>query len=206
MSKKNLLILSRDHSPKVIDCAEKYGFDCETQTTHDWRAHFIAHAKKQSAVLANPGALLEAAIQSTLIINGPNLNLLGVRETNIYGTDTLTEITTRCRTIASETRCALDFRQSNHEGEIVTWIQEAVTSDALVINAGAYTHTSIAIQDALKSYPGLVVEIHISNPLQREQFRRHSFITATADAVAIGLGTKGYDLVIELICSEANAG
>ena len=206
MRKNNLLILSPTHSSRVIDYAEKHGFACETQTTRDWRAHFNAHAQKQSAILANPGALFQAEIRSTLIINGPNLNLLGVRETNIYGTDTLTEITTRCRTIASETRCALDFRQSNHEGEIVTWIQEAVTSDALVINAGAYTHTSIAIQDALKSYPGLVVEIHISNPLQREQFRHHSFITATADAAAIGLGTKGYDLVIELICSEANAG
>ena len=205
MSKKNLFILGPDHSPTVIDCAEKHGFTCETQSTQDWRTHFNAHAQRQSAILANPKALSEANIRSTLIINGPNLNLLGVREPDIYGTDTLEEITTRCMTIASSSRCALDFRQSNYEGEIVTWIQEALTSHAIVINAGAYTHTSIAIQDALKSYPGLVVELHISNPLQREHFRHHSFITAIADAAAIGLGTIGYDLVIELICSEANA-
>ena len=201
----NLLILSPDRLPSVIDFAAAHGFNCETQTTHHWKSHFSAHAKKQTAILANPGVLHETEIQSTLIINGPNLNLLGVREPEIYGTDTLAEITNRCISIASTSKCTLDFRQSNHEGEIVTWIQGAPNSDAIVINAGAYTHTSIAIQDALKSYPGLVVELHISNPHQREHFRHHSFITPTADAAAIGLGTKGYDLLIDLICSEANA-
>ena len=143
-------------------------------------------------------------LNKILLIHGPNLNLLGSREISIYGKDSQEQLFDFIK--SNFFKIEFIFFQSNHEGEIVTWIQEAVTSDALVINAGAYTHTSIAIQDALKSYPGLVVEIHISNPLQREQFRRHSFITATADAVAIGLGTKGYDLVIELICSEANAG
>ncbi|MEC7369315.1 MAG: type II 3-dehydroquinate dehydratase [Pseudomonadota bacterium] len=149
--------------------------------------------------------MLDRQTQSTLVINGPNLNLLGRREPDIYGTDTLADITRRCLAIAETSPCTLDFRQSNHEGEIVTWIQEAAAIDTIVINAGAYTHTSIAIHDALKSYPGLVVELHISNPHQRESFRHHSFITATADATAVGLGTAGYDLVIELMCTEANA-
>ena len=205
MSTKNLLILSRYHAPLVTECAQDYGFASETQVTQDWRTHFNEHARKQSALLANPTAVLDRQTQSTLVINGPNLNLLGRREPDIYGTDTLADITRRCLAIAETSPCTLDFRQSNHEGEIVTWIQEATAIDTIVINAGAYTHTSIAIHDALKSYAGLVVELHISNPHQRESFRHHSFITATADATAVGLGTAGYDLVIELMCTEANA-
>ena len=205
MSTRNLLILSHHHAPLVTACAQGYGFTSETQITEDWRAHFNEHARKQVSLLANPTALLDRLIRSTLVINGPNLNLLGTREPHIYGEDTLADINRRCAALSEASPCALDFRQSNHEGEIVTWIQEATAIDTIVINAGAYTHTSIAIHDALKSYPGLVAEIHISNPHQRESFRHQSFITSTADAAAVGLGTAGYDLIIELICTEANA-
>ena len=205
MSANKLLVLSRHHARYVTDCAQGYGFKCETQITHDWRKHFNEHARKKTALLANPTALLERNIPSTLVINGPNLNLLGTREPDIYGTDTLAEITSRCLAIAESSPCKLLFRQSNHEGEIVTWIQESANIDVIIINAGAYTHTSIAIHDALKSHPGLVIELHITNPHRRENFRHLSFITATADAAAVGLGTVGYDLIIELICTEANA-
>jgi 3-dehydroquinate dehydratase-2 len=135
------------------------------------------------------------------VINGPNLNLLGQREPEIYGYDTLASIETACRKLTDAAGYGLEFLQSNHEGQIVDWIQAARGQvDVLVINAGAYTHTSVAIHDALRAYEGYVVELHVSNPHARETFRHHSFISAAADAVVVGLGAQGYERVIEMIC------
>mgnify|MGYP000712823824 FL=1 len=135
------------------------------------------------------------------VINGPNINLLGTRETEIYGKDTLESITKDCQEQASKDGHDVKFMQSNYEGEIVEWIQNAITKkiDAIVINAAAYTHTSIAIHDALKSYSGYKVELHISNPHLRESFRHVSYISSVVDAIVAGLGPDGYSHVIDLL-------
>jgi 3-dehydroquinate dehydratase-2 len=133
-----------------------------------------------------------------LIINGPNLNLLGTREPSIYGTATLEEVGDRCRALGAEHGLEVEFLQSNYEGQIVEWIHEAIDSaQALVINAAAYTHTSVAIHDALKSYHGYKIELHISNPHLRESFRHISFVSPVVDAVVAGFGVGGYSLVVE---------
>ncbi|MDB4847689.1 3-dehydroquinate dehydratase [Candidatus Pseudothioglobus singularis] len=135
------------------------------------------------------------------VINGPNINLLGTREPEIYGKDTLNSITKTCNDNASKAGHSLHFMQSNYEGEIVEWIQDAIIQkvDVIIINAAAYTHTSIAIHDALKSYSGYKVELHISNPHLRESFRHVSFISSTVDAVVAGLGADGYGHVVDLL-------
>ena len=139
-------------------------------------------------------------MQRIYIINGPNLNLLGRREPGIYGSDTLEEIERQCRDAGAAAELDIEFRQSNHEGQIVDWIQEAIDdSDAIVINAAAYTHTSVAIHDALRAYTGYVVELHISNPHLRESFRHVSYVSTAADAIVAGLGTMGYELIIPII-------
>jgi len=133
-------------------------------------------------------------------LNGPNLNLLGTREPEIYGYDTLDDIAARCRNIGATMGLDIEFRQSNHEGQIVDWIQEAIKdADAIVINAAAYTHTSVAIHDALRSYKGYKVELHISNPHLREAFRHVSYVSTAADAIVAGLGIIGYELVIPIV-------
>lgn len=135
-----------------------------------------------------------------LVLNGPNLNLLGTREPHIYGTKTLDEVAQECQAKGNVIGLDVDFRQSNFEGQLVEWIQEAAdTADAIVINAAAYTHTSVAIHDALKSYPGFKVELHISNPHLRESFRHVSFVSPVVDAVVAGLGTDGYAQVVEML-------
>lgn len=134
------------------------------------------------------------------ILNGPNLNLLGSREPDIYGNETLDDIAARCRASGEDLGLDVVFRQSNHEGQLVDWIQEAIgVADAIVINAAAYTHTSIAIHDALLAYNGLVVELHISNPHGREHFRHTSFVATAADAVVAGLGPGAYDLLVPIV-------
>ena len=135
------------------------------------------------------------------VINGPNINLLGTREPEIYGKETLEGIAKDCQEKASKDGHVVKFMQSNYEGEIVEWIQDAIIQkvDAIVINAAAYTHTSIAIHDALKSYSGYKVELHISNPHLRESFRHVSFISSAVDSVVAGLGADGYSHVIELL-------
>ena len=125
-----------------------------------------------------------------LILNGPNLNLLGQRQPEIYGSETLDDVEASCHDLALGD---LAFLQSNHEGQIVDWIQEARGAfEAIVINPGAYSHTSIAILDALNAFEGRVVEVHISNIHRRETFRHHSHVSGRADAVIAGLGTEGY--------------
>lgn len=132
------------------------------------------------------------------ILNGPNLNLLGVREPAVYGRDTLADIEARCQATAKRLGLEIAFRQSNIEGELVTWIQEARTAAVgLIINAGAYTHTSIAILDALQVAELPVIEVHLSNIFRRDEFRQHSFVSLAATGVICGLGAKGYDLALE---------
>ena len=135
------------------------------------------------------------------VINGPNINLLGTREPEIYGKETLKSISKKCIDQGLKDGHEVKFMQSNYEGEIVEWIQSAIKEkiDVIVINAAAYTHTSIAIHDALKSFPGLKIELHISNPHLRESFRHISFVSPAVDAVVAGLGADGYSHVIELL-------
>ena len=128
-----------------------------------------------------------------LILNGPNLNMLGRREPEIYGSDTLADIEKLCREKASALGLEIDFRQSNHEGELVTWIQDSLGKiDGLIINAAAYTHTSVAIHDALKLLSCPVIEVHLSDPATREEFRHLSYIEPIAAKVIKGKGAQGY--------------
>lgn len=132
-----------------------------------------------------------------LILNGPNLNLLGQREPEIYGHQTLADIEADCAALAADLGCALSCRQSNHEGVLVDWIQEARgTADGLIINPGAYSHTSVAILDALNAYEGPVIEVHLSNIHRREAFRHHSYVSLRADGVIMGMGAEGYALAL----------
>ena len=134
------------------------------------------------------------------VINGPNLNLLGSREPEIYGYDTLDDISKRCQDKGQELGIDISFMQSNHEGEIIDWIHQAIGNiDAIIINPGAFTHTSVAIHDALKAFSGYIVELHISNPHLREKFRHISYVSLAADAVVVGLGVDGYTSVVETL-------
>ena len=135
-----------------------------------------------------------------LILNGPNLNLLGVREPSTYGRDTLADIEEACIERATELGLSVEFRQSNHEGQLVDWIQEArETADAIVINAGAYSHTSLAILDALRAADVPVIEVHLSNIYQRESFRHHSYVSHIAKGIICGLGGHGYELALDAL-------
>jgi len=133
-----------------------------------------------------------------LILNGPNLNMLGKREPGIYGSETLQDIEDQARTRASSHDLDIDFRQSNHEGELVTWIQEAVEDTAgLIFNAAAYTHTSVALHDAVRASGLPMIEVHLSNVYQREQFRHKSYLSAIAKGVICGFGVDSYLLAID---------
>ncbi len=138
-----------------------------------------------------------------LILNGPNLNLLGTREPGIYGTSTLKDVQDTCEATGRELGLTVDFRQSNHEGELVSWIQEAQGSaDAILINPAAYSHTSVAIHDALKAVGLPVAEVHLSNIHQRETFRHHSYVSAVADGVICGFGITGYRLSLMALAEK----
>jgi 3-dehydroquinate dehydratase-2 len=143
---------------------------------------------------------------SVLILNGPNLNMLGVREPAIYGRESLADIESACREAAALMGLAVDFRQSNHEGELVTWIQEARGRfGAILLNAGAYTHTSVAILDALQTAELPVVEVHLSNIFRREPFRHHSYVSTVARGVICGFGSHGYILGLQAIARMIDA-
>ncbi len=132
------------------------------------------------------------------VLNGPNLNLLGVREPHIYGTTTLDQVKSACEARAAALGLSVDFRQSNHEGELVGWVQEArMEACAIVINPAAYSHTSIALLDALKAVECPVIEVHLSNPAARESFRRRSYVSLAATGVIAGFGAHGYDLALD---------
>ena len=137
------------------------------------------------------------------ILNGPNLNLLGVRQPEIYGSETLVDIEALCADRAAALGLQIDFRQSNIEGELVGWIQEARDGAAgIIINAAAYTHTSIAILDALKAVDVPVIEVHLSNVFAREDFRHHSYVSLAATGVICGLGSAGYLLALEALAKQ----
>ncbi len=139
------------------------------------------------------------------ILTGPNLNLLGTREPEIYGSDTLQDVEKLCAETAKKHAMEVDCRQSNHEGVLIDWIQEAIhEADAVLINAGAYTHTSIAIHDALKMLSCPIVEVHFSDPEKREEFRHISYITSLATKVIKGLGKDGYVQAIDFIAEHIN--
>jgi 3-dehydroquinate dehydratase II len=140
------------------------------------------------------------------VLNGPNLNLLGLRQPEIYGRETLDDVSSRVADLAEELGLRVRALQSNHEGQLVDWIHEARgTSAAIIINAGALTHTSIAILDALHAYDGPVIEVHISNIHKREAFRHHSHISQRADGVIVGCGTEGYLLALRRVASLLGA-
>lgn len=133
--------------------------------------------------------------QTIYILNGPNLNLLGKREPEIYGSDTLEDVKAACEAVAAECGLAIELRQSNHEGALVDWIHEAREQAAgIIINPAAYTHTSVAILDALNTFDGPVIELHISQVHKREPFRHQSYVSSRADAVMAGFGVHGYAL------------
>ena len=139
------------------------------------------------------------------VLNGPNLNLLGVREPETYGTSTLADVEKSCRAVTDELGWDLDFRQTNHEGELVDAIQQAGELQrsgelaGVVLNAGAYTHTSVALADAIAGSDVRVIEVHISNVHSRESFRHHSYVSAHAAGIIIGLGAAGYPLAIRAL-------
>lgn len=132
-----------------------------------------------------------------LLLNGPNLNLLGTREPHIYGSTTLKQVEEMCKAKAKEHGLSIVCRQSNLEGELVTWIQEAISANSgIIINPAAYTHTSVAILDALKNIKAPIIELHISHPHQREAFRHHSYVSYVATATICGLGVLGYPIAV----------
>ncbi|MGR3323023.1 MAG: type II 3-dehydroquinate dehydratase [Pseudooceanicola sp.] len=132
-----------------------------------------------------------------LILNGPNPKLLGQRQVDIYGGETLADIESDCAALAAELGLEIDLRQSNHEGELIDWIHQARgTTAGIIINPGAYSHTSVALLDALNTYEAPVVEVHISNIHKRESFRHHSYVSLRADGVIAGCGTQGYQLAL----------
>lgn len=140
----------------------------------------------------------QTATKPILILNGPNLNMLGTREPSVYGRDTLDDLRRMAEVRAAALGLTIDFRQSNSEGELVTWVQEARTRAAgIIVNAGAYTHTSIALLDALQAAELPVIEVHLSNIFRREAYRHHSYVSLGAEGVICGLGAKGYELALE---------
>ena len=134
------------------------------------------------------------------ILNGPNLNLLGLREPHLYGAETLAMLEARCAARAKALGLAIDFRQSNNEGELVTWIQEARSlASGMIVNAAAYTHTSVALHDALRAAEVPAIEVHLSNVHKREGFRHTSYLSAVCHGVIVGFGGKGYELALEAL-------
>lgn len=143
---------------------------------------------------------------SVLVLNGPNLNLLGTREPTIYGSETLADVAERCRQAGERLGLAIDFRQSNAEHQLIDWLHEARERvHGIVINPAAYTHTSVALADALKAIDKPVIEVHISNVHKREAFRHHSYVSPIAEAIIVGCGTQGYVLALERMAEVLKA-
>jgi 3-dehydroquinate dehydratase-2 len=138
-----------------------------------------------------------------LLLNGPNLNLLGIRQPDIYGAETLADVEAACATRAASLGLTLESAQSNHEGVLVDAVQAARDrTQAIVINPGAFSHTSVALLDALNAYDGMVIEVHISNIHRREAFRHHSYVSIRADAVIAGCGTQGYLFALDRVATR----
>ena len=150
--------------------------------------------------MAAKAARSRPALKPVLILNGPNLNMLGKRQPEIYGRETLADVEKSCRTEAARLGLPVEFAQSNHEGVLVDLIQAAREKNAgIIINAGAYTHTSVALLDALNAAERPTVEVHLSNIYKRERFRHHSYISPAAIGVIAGLGTQGYLLALQAL-------
>lgn len=138
--------------------------------------------------------------KTVYLLNGPNINMLGQRQPEIYGSETLADVEASAKITAEALGLSVIARQSNSEGQLVDWIQEARTEAAgIVINPGAYSHTSIAILDALNAFDGIVVEVHVSQIHRRESFRHHSYVSHRSDAVIVGCGAMGYDLGLQFV-------
>jgi 3-dehydroquinate dehydratase-2 len=136
------------------------------------------------------------------ILNGPNLNLLGKREPEIYGSETLPDLAARCKAKADALGFAVDVRQTNMEGELVGWVQEArEKASGIIINAAAYTHTSVALHDALKACDLPIIEVHLSNIYKREPFRHQSYVSGVAEGVICGFGGQGYEFALEALAA-----
>ena len=134
------------------------------------------------------------------LLNGPNLNLLGQRQPEIYGYQTLDDVTQNCEKIAASYGMTVQSFQSNSEGQLIDWVHEARhNADAIIINSGAFSHTSIALLDALNTFDGIVIEVHISNIHKREEFRHQSYISLRSDGVIVGVGAHGYGLAVEAV-------
>jgi len=150
-------------------------------------------------------------MKQVLVLNGPNLNLLGTREPAVYGSATLADVEALCRDTAARLNVCIECRQSNHEGQLVDWIQQAGAAQrsgqllGVVLNAGAYTHTSVALHDAIKGSGATVIELHISNVHAREAFRHHSYLSSVAAGIVVGFGIDGYVLAIEGLVRRASA-
>jgi 3-dehydroquinate dehydratase-2 len=141
-----------------------------------------------------------------LILNGPNLNLLGTRQPEIYGSTTLEQVEEMCRARAAKRGLIIAFHQSNSEAQIVDWIQGGINgADGIIINPAAYTHTSVAILDALNMVKHPIIELHISNPHKREPFRHHSYVTFAATALICGLGVNGYPVAVDAMADMLEA-
>jgi 3-dehydroquinate dehydratase-2 len=137
-------------------------------------------------------------MRAVYFLNGPNANLYGHASKNVYGAETFEDLGKRCLRAAKRVGLNLDFRQSNAEGEIIDWIQEAAkNADGVIINGAGLTYTSIAVLDALLAFPGPIVEVHMSNIYRREPFRHHSYISKAATGIVAGLGADGYELAVE---------
>ena len=145
-------------------------------------------------------------VKRVLVLNGPNLNMLGIREPKTYGTQTLADIEAMCVTAGKSLRLEVECRQTNREGELCEWIQGAFGKmDGIIINPGGYSHTSVAIRDAISAVAVPTVEVHLSNIHAREEFRHHSFISAVAVGVICGLGATGYRLALEALAERLGA-
>ena len=140
-----------------------------------------------------------AAPPVIFVLNGPNLNLLGTREPEVYGAETLDDVAARLEDRARELGLAIDMRQSNHEGHLIDWLHEAdaVGARAVILNAGGFTHTSVALHDAVRAIAAPVIEVHLSNPQARESFRRRSLVAAAARGTIAGFGALGYELALD---------
>ncbi len=148
-----------------------------------------------------------AALPQIAVLNGPNLNLLGLRQPEIYGSLTLDDVEALCAEIGEQLHLAIDFRQTNSEGELITWVQECRgRASGIVLNPAGYTHTSVALMDALLACELPVIEVHVSNIHRRENFRRHSYVSRAATGVICGLGVRGYALALSALAGLLEEG
>src|SRR5258708_5219511 len=174
---------------QIIDYLSRLGMDTESRARDHLRG---APECRKSRIIGE-----QFMSRLVYVINGPNLNLVGKRQPDIYGHETLADVEKECRALAKELKLEIKFCQSNREYEIIDWIHEArETAAGIVINPAAFTHTSVAILDALNAFDAPVIEIHISNVHKREPFRHHSLVSGRADGVIAGFGTQGYLLAL----------